>query len=56
MTIETKRYSDGTSATGTAPLPDLSPEQQDALTAATLQITLTDGSVRDVPWTMASEP
>ena len=26
--IETKRYSDGTSATGPGPLPDLSPEQQ----------------------------
>ena len=26
--IETKNYSDGTSATGVAPLPDLSPEQQ----------------------------
>lgn len=53
--IETKRYSDGTSATGTAPLPDLSPEQQDALTAATIQIVSTDGSVRDVPWTLVSE-
>lgn len=28
MTIETKQYSDGSSATGTPPLPDLSPEQQ----------------------------
>jgi hypothetical protein len=28
--IETKHYSDGTSATGAAPLPDLSPEQQNA--------------------------
>jgi len=27
-TIETKHYSDGTSATGTPPLPDLSPGQQ----------------------------
>ena len=30
MKIETKRYSDGTTATGVAPLPDLSPAQQDA--------------------------
>lgn len=28
--IETKHYSDGSSATGPAPLPDLSPEQQEA--------------------------
>lgn len=28
--IETKHYSDGTSATGPGPLPDLSPAQQDA--------------------------
>jgi hypothetical protein len=28
--FETKEYSDGSSATGVAPLPDLSPEQQDA--------------------------
>ncbi len=27
--IETQLYSDGTSATGTAPLPDVSPGQQD---------------------------
>jgi hypothetical protein len=33
-TVETKLYSDGTSATGTAPLPDLSPDQQDAQTAS----------------------
>jgi Lar family restriction alleviation protein len=26
--IETKRYKDGTSATGTAPLPDQSPDEQ----------------------------
>jgi hypothetical protein len=32
--IETKTYSDGSTATGTAPLPDLSPAQQDALKAA----------------------
>jgi hypothetical protein len=28
--VETKEYTDGTSATGVAPLPDLSPAQQDA--------------------------
>lgn len=28
--VETRHYSDGTSATGTPPLPDLSPEQQAA--------------------------
>ena len=32
--VETKVYPDGTSATGIAPLPDLSPAQQDAATAA----------------------
>lgn len=31
--IETKRYSDGITATGKAPLPDLSPRQQDLNTA-----------------------
>ena len=31
---ETKFYSDGSSATGPGPLPDLSPAQQDAQTAA----------------------
>lgn len=31
IVIETKKYSDGISATGVAPLPDLSPEQQAAL-------------------------
>lgn len=30
--IETKEYSDGTTATGVAPLPELSPAQQDAIT------------------------
>jgi hypothetical protein len=30
VVIETKQYSDGSSATGPAPLPDLSPEQQAA--------------------------
>ena len=30
--VETKEYSDGTAATGTGPLPDLSPAQQDAAT------------------------
>jgi hypothetical protein len=30
-TPETKQYSDGTVVTGTAPLPDLSPAQQDAV-------------------------
>jgi DNA-directed RNA polymerase subunit M/transcription elongation factor TFIIS len=29
MNIETKTYSDGTTATGPAPLPDHSPRQQD---------------------------
>lgn len=29
MNVETKQYTDGTSATGTAPLPDQSPAQQD---------------------------
>lgn len=28
--IETKEYADGTNATGVAPLPNLSPRQQDA--------------------------
>lgn len=32
--IETKQYSDGSSATGPAPLPDLSPAQQEAANAA----------------------
>lgn len=34
---ETKEYSDGTSATGVAPLPELSPAQQDAITPSTGQ-------------------
>jgi hypothetical protein len=55
MTVETKHYSDGTSATGTAPLPDLSPAQQDALTAATLTVVSADGVVREVPLTEASD-
>ena len=29
MDVETRHYSDGTRATGMAPLPDLSPDQQD---------------------------
>jgi len=29
--IETKEYQDGTTATGTAPLPDVSPKEQEAL-------------------------
>ncbi len=33
MDVETKHYSDGTSATGTSPLPDLSPNQQEATLA-----------------------
>lgn len=33
--FETKEYTDGSSATGVAPLPDLSPAQQDAKEAAT---------------------
>ena len=32
---ETKEYSDGTTATGVAPLPELSPAQQDAITPST---------------------
>lgn len=32
--VETKVYTDGTSATGTPPLPDMSPAQQDAADAA----------------------
>jgi hypothetical protein len=32
--VETKNYTDGSSATGVAPLPDLSPEQQAAVEAA----------------------
>jgi hypothetical protein len=34
LVIETKEYSDGSSATGPAPLPDQSPAQQDAENAA----------------------
>jgi hypothetical protein len=34
ITTETKQYSDGSSATGPAPLPDQSPAQQDAAAAA----------------------
>jgi hypothetical protein len=33
--IETKEYSDGTTATGIAPLPELSPAQQDAIMPST---------------------
>ena len=35
--FEFKEYSDGTSAFGPGPLPDLSPDQQDALTATPQQ-------------------
>lgn len=31
-TVQTKTYADGTKATGTTPLPDLSPDEQDAAT------------------------
>ncbi len=34
--LETKHYADGTSATGIAPLPVLSPDQQDIRNALTL--------------------
>lgn len=33
LVIETKQYADGSSATGVAPLPDLSPAEQDAAEA-----------------------
>ena len=33
MTVETKKYDDGTEATGIAPLPELSPRQQDTKVA-----------------------
>lgn len=36
MTTETKEYIDGTAATGTAPLPEMSPRQQDTKTALRL--------------------
>ena len=36
MTTETKEYTDGTVATGTSPMPDLSPRQQDTKTALRL--------------------
>ncbi len=36
VSIETKNYSDGSSATGPAPLPDQSPEQQKAAESASV--------------------
>lgn len=36
---ETKVYTDGTSVTGPGPLPDLSPEQQSALTVTRVRVT-----------------
>jgi hypothetical protein len=40
--IETKHYSDGSSATGPGPLPDLSPEQQAAVRRTILPHTVDD--------------
>ncbi len=37
LTVETKGYDDGTTATGTAPLPELSPEEQAAAELAALR-------------------
>jgi hypothetical protein len=39
MNIETKTYSDGTTATGPAPLPDCSPRQQEVNQAAPIWAT-----------------
>lgn len=46
MDVETKHYSDGTRATGTAPLPAMSPDQQDAL-AVRLRETVARGYCDD---------
>lgn len=45
--IETKHYTDGSSATGPAPLPDLSPEQQAAQQGA-MQQAANDGAALQV--------
>lgn len=46
MRTETVRYSDGTAATGTAPLPTWSPSQQDAMDAEERRIlAMTDDEV-----------
>jgi hypothetical protein len=47
MEVETKHYSDGTSATGTAPLPDLSPAQQDALYCPICGVAWTEAGCTD---------